>query len=905
MGLDAVRAHWAVDLAGLSDDERERRRTRYGPNALQAARRRGPVKRLLLQFHNVLVYLMLAGSLITALLGHWIDASVLLVAILANVLIGFFQEGRAEAALEAIRAMLSPRAVILRAGLRQEVDAATLVPGDLVLLASGDRVPADLRLLRVYDLRVQEAALTGESLTVDKDTATAPTDAPLGDRTGMAYSGTLVVCGQATGIVVATGAATELGRINRLLADIPELSTPLLRQIAHFGRVMAVVILAGAAATFALGVLARGHSPADMFMVAVALAAAAIPEGLPAIMTVTLALGVQRMARLRAIVRRLPAVEALGAVTVICSDKTGTLTRNEMTVQQVLCADLSVQVVGVGYDAAGEFRIDGEAIDPLQQPALLLALHVAVLCNDARLVPVEGHVLVVGDPTEGALLVLGRKAGLIPPACDRGWQRVDSIPFESQHRLMATRHLDDQGQTWIFVKGAPERVLELCAYELDAVSAREIQAGDGHATTLGRPLKRDIWRQRVSQTAGRGLRLLALACRRVPPPGAAQLSQTDMAYGFTLLAVVGMFDPPREEAVEAVALCHAAGIRVKMITGDHAETARAIGAQLGIGAGQPVLTGADLALMDDATLRVAAMEGDIFARASPEHKLRLVTALQASGQVVAMTGDGVNDAPALKKADVGVAMGHKGTDAAKEACDVVLTDDNFATITAAVCEGRAVYDNLRKFILFALPTNGGEALVVIAAVLFDLSLPLTPAQILWVNMVTSITLGVALAFEPAEPGIMSRRPRQAGDSLLSGFFVWRVLMVSVLMMFASLGLFVWELAQGTPLDTARTVAVSAVVIAEMFYLVNSRFILMPSATARGLSDNPMIAPALLGCLVLQLAFTHWPVMHSIFGSTHMDAGQWSRVVLAGAAIFAVTELEKFAIRRSPWATQNG
>ena len=894
-----VRALWGVDPEGLNPVERERRRARYGANTLQIERRRGPLQRLLLQFHHVLVYIMLAGAGVTALLGHAVDAAVLAAAVLVNVVIGFIQEGRAEAALAAIRAMLSPRAVILCGGQRQEVDATSLVPGDLVLLASGDRVPADLRLVDAHGLRVEEAALTGESIPADKDNLTTTQDAPIGERTGMAYCGTLVTCGQATGIVVATGTTTELGRIDRMLADIPELDTPLLRQIERFGRVLAIVILTAAAVTYVLGVLARGHSAAEMFMMAVALAAAAIPEGLPAIMTVTLALGVQRMARRNAIVRRLPAVETLGSVTVICSDKTGTLTRNEMTVQRIVCAGQTLDVSGVGYDAAGTFTSEGRPVEPAQQPVLTMAIRAGVLCNDACLQRADSHWTVVGDPTEGALLVLGRKAGLLQDECARAWRRIDSIPFESQHRYMATRHVDEAGQAWIFIKGAPERILELCAYEASP-------HGAVHACPA---LEVEAWHQRASENAARGMRLLAVACRRVPPPDGRRLSHRDIAGGFTLLALMGMLDPPREEAVRAVAQCHRAGIRVKMITGDHAETARAIGARLGVGVGRPVLTGSELALMDDVALRRVALEVDVFARASPEHKLRLVEALQSQGQVVAMTGDGVNDAPALKRADIGVAMGRKGTEAAKEACDMVLADDNFATIAAAVREGRAVYDNLRKFILFALPTNGGEALVVIAAVLFDLALPITPAQILWVNMVTSITLGVALAFEPAEQDLMDRRPRPPGEPLLSGFFAWRVLMVSVLMMAAALGLFLWEVSAGTPVETARTVAVSTLVAAEMFYLLNSRFVLQPSASARGLTGNPLVWWTLGACLALQLGFVHLPAMQSVFGSTHLSPTQWGRVALAGLAVFLVIEAEKWILRRGPWRrrmeTQNG
>lgn len=873
---------------GLSEDEALRRLAQYGENCLTPPAKRSPLARLLMQFHNILLYVMLGAAIITAVLGHWVDTGVLLVAVLINVIIGFIQEGKAESALDAIRAMLSPHATVIRRGHRHEIDAAGLVPGDLVFLTSGDRVPADLRLVSVRELRIEEAALTGESLPVEKGTEALSVDAALGDRYDMAYSGTFVVYGQATGIVVATGSGTELGRINQMLADIRRMSTPLLRQIDEFGRVLALTIIGLSAATFVLGTLWRDHAPAEMFMMVVALAASAIPEGLPAIMTVTLALGVQRMARRKAIVRHLPAVETLGSVTVICSDKTGTLTRNEMTVQRFVCAGHVFDVGGVGYAPVGDFSIDDRIVEVAHYPALSLAIRAGVLCNDARLREADGLWRVEGDPTEGALLVVGRKAGFSQHAGDTAWPRTDAIPFESLHRFMATFHRDPDGDPWIFVKGAPERILDMCEFQLNH---------DGE-----RPLDVDYWRRMATDTAAQGLRLLAVACKR-SAPAAGALSFADAEQGYVFLALVGIIDPAREEAIEAVGECHRAGIRVKMITGDHGETARAIGAQLAIGVGKPFITGAEVAMMDDAALRRVAMEVDVFARASPEHKLRLVNALQDDGQVVAMTGDGVNDAPALKRADVGVAMGLKGTEAAKEAADMVIADDNFATIATAVREGRAVYDNLKKFILFMLPTNGGEALVVIAAILFELALPLTPAQVLWINMVTSSTLGLALAFEPAEGDVMNRHPRPPGEALLSGFFIWRVLMVSVLMMTGALGLFLWELDMGTSVETARTMAVNAVVMAEMFYLLNSRFIFAPVTNLKGLTGNRHVLLAIAACIPLQIAYTHADFMHGIFDSTALTLVEWGKVVAAGLLVFGVAELEKFFIRRSGLAAR--
>ncbi|MBC2768616.1 cation-transporting P-type ATPase [Pusillimonas minor] len=875
--VDEARERVQASPDGLSEDEAARRLAQYGPNRLAPPRKRGPLKRFLAQFHNILLYIMLAAAAVTALFDHFIDSGVLLAAVLINAVIGFIQEGKAESALDAIRNMLSPHATVVRAGRRYEIDAGLLVPGDIIVLNPGDKVPADVRLMSVKTLRIEEAALTGESLPVDKDIHPVGPDEALGDRTGMAFAGTLALNGQATGVVVATGAHTELGKINQMLASIRQVSTPMMRQINHFSYVLALIIMIIAALTFAYGVWVRGEPVIDMFMMVVALVASAIPEGLPAIMTVTLALGVQRMARQKAIIRRLPAVETLGSVTVICSDKTGTLTRNEMTVQRVVCAEEAVDVSGVGYEPTGIFSVEGREIDPEQHAVLSQALRVGALCNDGGLFFEDERWQVEGDPTEGALLVLGRKAGRTETERHASWPRVDSIPFESENRYMATQHRDGDGLSWVFVKGAPERIIDMCRFELAAGGPRPIQV--------------DYWRRMANDTAARGLRLLALAQKQVEPSGAS-LAPDDVTEGYTLLALVGIIDLPRDEAIRAVADCHDAGIRVKMITGDHADTAKAIGAQLAIGAGKPALTGAEIALLDDTALARVVTDIDVFARASPEHKLRLVHALQQQGHVVAMTGDGVNDAPALKRADVGVAMGLKGTEAAKDAADMVLADDNFATIAVAVREGRAVYDNVKKFILFMLPTNGGEALIVIAALLLGLTLPLTPAQVLWINMVTVSTLGLALAFEQPESGIMRRDPRPPTERILSGFFAWRVVFVSVLMGGGALGLFVWEIGQGTDLDVARTLAVNAVVFSEMFYLLNSRHIYDSVLNREGILGSPHCLVAILFCIFLQLAFTYVPLMQAIFISAGLSATDWLKVIGIGLVVFFVAEAEK-------------
>ena len=873
---DAAVAQLGTDRhTGLTAEAAAERLARVGPNRLPPPKRRPPWLRFAYQFHNVLIYVMLGAAVVTAALAHWIDTAVLLAAVIVNAMIGFLQEGKAEQALDAIRRMLSLRTTVLRDGERMEIPAEALVPGDVVMLAAGDKVPADLRLIAEKGLRVNEAILTGESEVVEKALAPVEAETPLGDRRGMLYSGTLISSGLATGVVVATGTHTELGRIGAMLTDVQSVATPLLRQISTFGRWLAAAILLMSAATFVIGVAVRGHSAADMFLMAVALVASAIPEGLPAIMTITLALGVRRMAQRKAIIRHLPAVEALGSVTIICTDKTGTLTRNEMTVQQVITLERVYDVSGVGYAPTGAVHVGGVAVTPDDNPALVTVARALALCNDAELRHREGAWQLEGDPTEGALLTLALKMGLDPAAERKALPRTDVIPFESLHRIMATLHHDHEGRGFIFVKGSPERIFEMCDRQSD-----------------GQPIDAAVWNQRASQAAAQGLRLLAVAMRHT------DAAQREVRFShlrradFTLLALIGIIDPPREEAKAAVEECTQAGIRVKMITGDHVDTARAIGARMGIGRDKPALSGPEIESMDDAKLRHFAPHVDVFARASPEHKLRLVQAMQATGHVVAMTGDGVHDAPALKRADVGVAMGLKGNEAVKEAAAMVLADDNFATIANAVREGRGIYDNIRKFILFMLPTNGGEALIVIAAIAFELVLPLTPAQVLWINMVTSSTLGLALAFEPPESDVMRRPPRHPRERLLSGFFAWRVLMVSLLMMAGALGLFLWEIEHGASIETARTMAVSAVVVAEMFYLLNSRYILRSVLSIEGLFGNRYVVIAIAACALLQLAFIYAEPLQAVFASTALSAGEWMRVVMAGLLVFVVAEFEK-------------
>jgi magnesium-transporting ATPase (P-type) len=872
---------------GLASQEAQRRLEQHGPNTLPAAPGRGPVRRFLLQFHNVLIYALLASAAITAWLGHWVDTAVIIGVVLINALVGFVQEGRAERALDAIRGMLSPHAQVMRGGQRLEVPAQALVMGDMVFLASGDKVPADLRLVDLRNLQVDESALTGESIPVQKQVAPASADAELGDRHCMAYSGTLVTCGQGAGVVVATGASTEIGRISAMLEQVSTLSTPLLRKLAQFSRWLTAAILLGAGMVVLFGVLLRGYAPREMFLAAVGLAVAAIPEGLPAIMTIALAIGVQRMARRRAIVRRLPAVEALGSVTVICTDKTGTLTKNEMTVQSVLTAGAHLTVSGAGYTPHGGFALDGHEASATAHTELADIARAALLCNDASLVNCDGAWQLAGDPTEGALLTLAMKAGADAAAERRSLPRTDAIPFESRHSFMATLHHDHAGHGYVFLKGAPERVLALCPLQRRGLEDE--------------PLDAAAWSARMEQLAASGMRLLAVAMRR-EPGHRTELEFADVgAGGFTLLAVVAIADPPREEAVRAVAACRAAGIRVIMITGDHAATASAIGGQLALAGRIRILTGAGIDALDDAQLRQTVLQTDVFARASPEHKLRLVEALQAGGAVVAMTGDGVNDAPALKRADVGVAMGCKGTEAAKEAAEIVLADDNFASIVAAVEEGRTAYDNIRKAIAFTLPTNGGEAGMLIVAILLGITLPVTAVQILWINMVTEVTLSLALVFEQAEGDIMRRPPRNPAQPLLSRWLAWRIVLVSALLVAGSMGLYLWELEHGATLESARTAAINTLVAGEIAYLFNCRHLGDSILGWRGLTSNRYALLAVAVLVVLQALMTYLPAMQAAFGTAPLEAGAWGRILLFGVALMLIVEVEKWLLRRAGMA----
>jgi potassium/sodium efflux P-type ATPase len=876
---DEVAALWKTSKqSGLTAQEAAQRLSDFGENCLPEPVRRAAWLRFLLQFHNPLIYVLLLAGSVTLALGGLVDALVILGVVVINAVIGFVQEGKAERALDAVRGMLAARAAVVRNGERQHIDAAQLVPGDLVLLESGDKIPADLRLIHTRNLQVIESALTGESAPVEKESAAVSQQANLPDRTNMCYSGTLVSYGQAQGIVVATGVLTEIGRIGTMVSDVKSLVTPLTRRLDQFARQITAFILGIAAVTLLYGYYIAQLPLFDLFLAVVGLAVAAIPEGMPAIVTIVLAIGTRVMARKKTIVRRLPAVETLGSVSVICTDKTGTLTRNEMTAVRLVLADCEITVSGAGYAPDGGFHINGVSIAPAAIAGFEDLARCALLCNDARIHhDAAGNWMLTGDPTEGALMTLAHKAGMEPSGAAPQWPRVDAIPFESERQYMVTLNHDHGGRHLLFLKGAPERVFALC----------KTQSG-------GAAIDRDYWEAAVTRAAQAGERVLALAQAQWSE-NRQDIEVSDIMPRFELLGLVGIIDPPREEAIAAVAECHSAGVRVKMVTGDHAITAAAIGSQLGLVSGR-TLTGDAIENLDDSALREHALTTDIFARATPEHKLRLITALQSQGHLVAMTGDGVNDAPALKAADIGVAMGQKGTDAAREASDLVLTDDNFATIASAIREGRVVYDNIKKSLMHMLPTNGGEAGVILLAIFAGLPLPVTAGQILWVNTVTSVTLALALAFEPAERGVMTLAPRPPGEPLITQALGLRILFVIVLMVAATFAIFNWELQRGSSLETARTAAVNMIVVCELFYLFNVRHFTAHAFRLETLRGNPAVLLVSGILIVLQLAFTYTAPMHHLFKSVALDIHSWAAILSLGLLLFLCVEAEKTFLR---------
>jgi len=852
---------------GLTATEVTQRLNQYGENELKAKPGKPAWLRFLLQFNQPLLYILLIAGIIKAFLGSWTNAIVIWGVTVINAIIGFVQESKAEGAIAALAQAVTTEATVLRDGQKIRIPSREIVPGDVVMLASGDKVPADLRLVNSRNLQVDESALTGESVPVEKSTAPLQPDAPLAERFNMAYAGSFVTFGQGSGIVVATAGNTEVGRISQTIEQRTNLSTPLTRKFDKFSKTLLYVILGLAALTLAVG-LGQGQTFAEMFEAAVALAVSAIPEGLPAVVTVTLAIGVNRMARRHAIIRKLPAVETLGGATVICSDKTGTLTENQMTVQAIYAGGDRFTVSGTGYSPEGEIaelRKQGGRLPVALQECLIAGL----LCNDSRLEEKNDRWVVIGDPTEGALIAVAQKAGVSQSQLVESMPRVDAIPFESQFQYMATLHKvgNREESKVIYVKGSVEAILNRTRQMLDR---------NGSPISINRAEVE----QQVESMAKQGLRVLAFAKKAVGN-NQNSVDHDDIESDLVFIGLQGMIDPPRAEAIVAVRNCQSAGIGVKMITGDHITTAKAIAERMGLQKDGRVeaFEGRQLAQMDDRELAQAVEDGVVFARVAPAQKLRLVEALQSKGEIVAMTGDGVNDAPALRQADIGVAMGGVGTDVAREAADMLLTDDNFASIEAAVEEGRTVYQNLRKAIAFILPVNGGESMTILISALLARDLPILSLQVLWLNMVNSVAMTVPLAFEPKSEGIMQQPPRNPREPLLSGKLLQRILAISVFNWILIFGFFEGVRQNTGDVTLARTMAIQALVAARIVYLLSISHLGKAIAwKIRGrqvsVSGTKAISLGILAAVVLQIVFSQWSVMNNLFATTPLNLNQW-------------------------------
>ncbi|PMB54118.1 carbonate dehydratase [Fischerella thermalis CCMEE 5201] len=876
---------------GLTSAVAAKKRERFGANELKSKPGKSPLLRFLLQFNQPLLYILLIAGAIKAFLGQWVNAGVIWGVTLINAIIGFVQESKAESAIAALASSVKTNATIIRNGQKMQVPSTELVPGDVVLLASGDKVPADLRLVQVRNLQVNESALTGESIAIEKNTQSLNLDTPLAERTNMAYAGSFVTFGTGKGIVVAIGDATETGRISQLIEQGTSLKTPLTRKFDKFSRTLLYIILGIAALMFAVG-LGYGYSWTEMFEAAIAFAVSAIPEGLPAVVTVTLAIGVSRMARRHAIVRKLPAVETLGSATVICSDKTGTLTENQMTVQAIYAGDQNYTVTGVGYVPQGKILLNEKPVNWDNSSALQECIKAGLLCNDSHLEKKNGQWQVVGDPTEGALIAVANKVGFTRSSLEEEMPRLDVIPFESEFQYMATLHetssfASDQKQGTIYVKGSVEAILKRCQQILDT---------KGNLA----PVNAETIHQEVDAMAHQGLRVLAFAKKTVPDVETlctTSLQHADIENDLIFLGLQGMIDPPRTEAIKAVQACQEAGIQVKMITGDHAVTAQAIARSMGFNKNGEVLafTGSQLAQMGKSELTTAIEDGVVFARVAPEQKLRIVEALQSRGEVVAMTGDGVNDAPALKQADIGIAMGGAGTEVAKEASDMILTDDNFASIEAAVEEGRTVYRNLLKAIAFILPVNGGESMTILISVLLARELPILSLQVLWLNMVNSITMTVPLAFEPKSERVMQKPPRNPREPLLSPSLLQRILAISIFNWILIFGVFEWIRQTTGNIDLARTMAIQALVAGRIFYLLSiSQLGSAVIARLRGIrhriNDASAIGIGIACTVILQIIFSQWNLMNSLFSTAPLNLNQWLICLLLGLPMVIVSAL---------------
>ena len=867
--VDEVRTHLETDLeSGLTTESVTRRQEEFGKNVLPEKEKTPEIVKFLRQFNDVLVYVLLAAAVVTGFLGEYIDTIVIVLVVTIIGVVGYLQENKAEEALEGIKKLLETKAIVIRNGKQSEIDSSDLVVGDVLVLAAGDKVPADARVVQAEKFKVEESALTGEATTVEKKPDVVKEDAVLADRKNMVYSGTSVVTGSAKAIVTAIGEGTELGQINASISEVQTVKTPLIRQTTKFGQTVSIAILIISVVIYAFGYFLREYEPVELMLTTIGLAVAAIPEGLPAVISIILALGVRNMAEQKAIVRSLPSVETLGAVSVICTDKTGTLTKNEMTVKQIVTAKHDIEVSGSGYAPNGNLELNGQPFDLDDDESMIDLLTVGKTCNDAQLNEENGNWVINGDPTEACLLTVAEKA-------ERPIERlkvISKIPFDSEYKYMATL-VDYKGERMIFVKGAPDRLFDMVSSE---------------------DFKQDYWDEKRKEIADRGQRVLGAGMKRVDS-SKASIDHEDVEDGLTFLGLFGIVDPPRQEAIDAVAACRDAGIRIKMITGDHKDTAVAIAKELGMEV-EGALEGRELTDMTDEEIKEASVHNDVFARTSPNDKLRLVKGLQENGLITAMTGDGVNDAPALKRADIGIAMGIKGTEVAKEASQMILVDDNFKTIYNAVREGRRVYDNLKKTILFLLPTNGGQALLVAMSILLGAAAPLSPVQILWVNMVVAITLSLAIAFEPLEESTMKRPPRPANVPLLSRYYIFRVIFVSIIIGGGSLWInyMLGDFDYST--DKLQTITLNAIVMAQLFHLYNCRTELAP-AFNRHFFDNKIafLVSALL--IALQLFITYVPFMHTLFGTASLTWEDWIYPVAFGAVVFIIVEIEKAISRR--------
>jgi magnesium-transporting ATPase (P-type) len=863
---------------GLAEDEAERRLAEQGYNRISEKKRTSPIKRFFLQFHNFLIYILIAAAGITAALNEWIDAGVIIAVVIINAIIGFLQESKAEAALASLKKMLSLQATIIRGGHQFTIPAENLVTGDVVMISSGDRIPADMRLFNSRNLHIDEAALTGESLPVSKHTEAIKDKSEIADQANMIFSGTFVTSGQGLGVVTETGDNTQLGKIAGMLQSIENVVTPLTRQLASFSKTLTLIIIIGCFAVYAYGTLIQGLPAIEVFMAAVAIAVSAIPEGLPAIMTITLAIGVTRMVDRNAIIRKLPAVETLGSTRIICTDKTGTLTRNEMTVTRIINSESDFTFNGIGYSPNGDIICQQGQVDIENYPALLFLLRAGLFCNEASLLNKKGEWCIEGDPTEAALLVAARKASLVQSEEKAKFPRDDVIPFESEQQFMATLNHDHNGNGYVFLKGAPERIIELCD-SLEGDNKKEF-------------IKQE-WIDRAKEIASEGSRVLAIAYKSVPQQQDV-LSFSDIEQGdYVLLGLTGMLDPVRQEAIDALIVCREAGINVKMITGDHALTAKSVARKMDLG--DEVFTGVELDQLSDQEFLQVAARVNVFARVSPEHKLRLVRALQHQGEVVAMTGDGVNDAPALKQADIGIAMGITGTEVSKDAADMVITDDNFASIANAVEEGRTVFNNLKKTIMFILPTNGGECLVIIWAIIMGGLLPVLPLHILWINMITTVALAITLAFEPVEEGTMKVPPRTPDAPLIEPALLWRIILVSIIMALGTYALFTYETVNGASINEARTVAVNTIVFFEIFYLFNTRYLKKNVLSFKGMFANKIILIGVTAVIIFQLLFTYTSLCQQLFKTVPITISSWINIVIVSIGLFFIVELEKLLI----------